>query len=179
LQAGIRDGLQVNEVHIMTEPNGTDKGKGGQRHRPGEWPHPENDIEEPTIQAESTVEAHKEAPGRQPGRRMRTPAPSPIQGEIEDPQPSGGPAAAALTERLGQLRYIQDLLHNPIPFDLRQTPLDTSTSPEELASRKAELGYQIHVLKALLTVMTEELEQLEGITLRSDGAPSQDGPDQS
>jgi hypothetical protein len=167
----------------MADTNSADKGKGGQRHGPGEWPHPEDDIElEQTIEAESAAEAHEEAPGRQPGRRhgrpMRTPAPSPIQGEIEDPQPSGGHAATALKERLGQLRYIQDLLHNPIPFDLRQKPLDTSTSPEELASRKAELGYQLHVLKALVTVLTEELEQLEGITIRSDGAPSQDGPDQ-
>jgi hypothetical protein len=89
---------------------------------------------------------------------MRTPRPGPAQ-PIEDARPEG-PAAQFLAERMQQLRYVQDFFHNPVPFDLRERPIESSSSPEEIMQRIDEVRYQIQVLQALLVVMNEEMQTL-------------------
>jgi hypothetical protein len=64
------------------------------------------------------------------------------------------------TERMQQLRYLQDFFHNPVPFDLRERPLESSSTPEEIMRRIGEVKYQVQVLQALLVVLGEEIEML-------------------
>ena len=95
-----------------------------------------------------------------PARRMRTPRP-PAAPALEDVRPQG-PGAAVLADRMEQLRHLQDFFHNPVPFDLRERPLESSSPPEEIVRRMGEVQYQIDVLNALLVVLSEEMEALNG-----------------
>jgi hypothetical protein len=97
--------------------------------------------------------------GAATGRRGRTPPPAPQPASDDQPGLQGG-IAAKMAEKLEQLRYLQDFFHNPVPFDLRDKPLPTSSEPEEVAKRIAEVEYQIHVLQALIQVLSEELKEL-------------------
>ncbi len=71
------------------------------------------------------------------------------------------PAAQKLQEKAEQFRHIQDFLQNPTPFDLRSKEVGTSSTPEEIESRKGEVRYQIQVMKSVLAVLTDELNELE------------------
>ena len=64
-------------------------------------------------------------------------------------------------EKAGQFRHIQDLVHNPSLLDLRSKEVGTSSTPEEIEARKGEVRYQIQVMRSMLAVLTEELDQLE------------------
>jgi hypothetical protein len=97
-----------------------------------------------------------------PSSRQRTPAPEAAPQEHFGLQ---GAMSAQLAEKLAQLRYLQDFFHNPVPFDLRDKPLPTSSEPEELTKRIGEVEYQMHVLKALMQVLGEELRQLNRAAL--------------
>src|SRR5579862_736495 len=90
------------------------------------------------------------------GRRLRTPRPSTTQA-LEDARPAG-PGAGILAERMQQLRHLQDFYHNPVPFDLRDRPIESSSTPDEIVRRIGEVQYQIDVLKAILVVLNEEIE---------------------
>jgi hypothetical protein len=110
---------------------------------------------------------------RQPGR---TPPP-PAAAHEEQGLLQGGALTdltGKMAERLEQLRYLQDFFHNPVPFDLRDKPLPTSSEPEELAKRVAEVDYQIHVLEALIQVLSEELKELNRALLPKAEAVEQD-----
>ena len=74
---------------------------------------------------------------------------------------AANPAAQKLQEKGEHFRHIQDFLQNPALFDLRSRELRTSSTPEEIESRKGELSYQIQVMKSLLAVLTDELNELE------------------
>jgi hypothetical protein len=87
---------------------------------------------------------------------MRTPR---LTEPTEDPHPRA-PGAGFLSERMQQLRYLQDFFHNPVPFDLRERPLESSSPPEEIMRRIGEVQYQVQILQALLVVLNEEMETL-------------------
>jgi len=44
---------------------------------------------------------------------------------------------------------------------LRSKEVGTSSTPEEIEARKGEVRYQIQVMRSMLAVLTEELDQLE------------------
>ena len=98
------------------------------------------------------------------GSRQRTPPPTIGPSAPEQPDLHSA-LSAKMAEKLEQLRYLQDFFHNPVPFDLRDKPLPTSSEPEELAKRIGEVEYQMHVLKALIEVLGEELKQLNRAAL--------------
>jgi len=66
-----------------------------------------------------------------------------------------------LTEKADQFQDIQDFVNNPVPFAVRGAEITTSSTPEEVESRKIEIRYQIHMVKSVLAVLAEELEELE------------------
>jgi hypothetical protein len=74
---------------------------------------------------------------------------------------SATPAAQKLQEKAEHFRHIQDFLQNPALFDLRSRELGTSSTPEEIELRKGEVRYQIQVMKSLLAVLADELNELE------------------
>lgn len=80
-----------------------------------------------------------------------------------DPLPSEEEPSAlkeAMNGKLEQFQLIQDFLHNPIPFDLKELPLESGSTAEEIAARRTELEYQRKVLQSILKVLDDELEQL-------------------
>jgi hypothetical protein len=93
-------------------------------------------------------------------RRARTPPPQPVPGPAEDVDP-GGPLREQVKEKVDQLWYLQDLLHNPVPFNLRDKYLDTSSTPAQIEARKNEVRYQMQMLRAVLTILSDELKMLE------------------
>jgi hypothetical protein len=100
------------------------------------------------------------------GRRNRTPLPLLIAGELEEINLFGGRArrrqsAQNLEEAGERFRHVQEFVRNPNIFELRGKELDTSSTPEEIATRMGEVRYQIEVIRSLLTVLTEELSALE------------------
>ena len=113
-------------------------------------------IQQPHAAINPSVTRERLLRQQSPPARARTPRPV---RPTEDPQPEG-PAAGMLAERMQQLRYLQDFFQNPVPFDLREKPLETSSSPQEIMHRVGEVKYQVQVLKALLVVLNEELETL-------------------
>lgn len=67
-----------------------------------------------------------------------------------------------LQEKAAQFKHVQEFLQNPAPFsELRRKELDTSSTPEEIESRKGEVRYQIQIMQSVLAVLTEELQELE------------------
>jgi hypothetical protein len=92
--------------------------------------------------------------------RARTPPPQPVPGPAEDVDP-GGPLREQVKEKVDQLWYLQDLLHNPVPFNLRDKYLDTSSTPAQIEARKSEVRYQMQMLRAVLTILSDELKMLE------------------
>ena len=66
-----------------------------------------------------------------------------------------------LREKTDQFQHILDFVNDPVPFALRSTEINTSSTPEEVESRKAEIRYQIQIMKSVLAVLAEELEELE------------------
>ena len=114
------------------------------------------------------------------GRRIRTELPQAVPGELEEINLEAlgtGPRAKMLREKAEQFGSIQDFLRNPVPFDLSSKELDTSSSPEEIDSRKGEVRYQIQVMRSMLAVLTDELNQLEDA--RPPAAPDQTPPNHS
>jgi hypothetical protein len=116
------------------------------------------------------------------GRRLRTPPPRPIRGELEEINLGGGRQQqgrqvrrregtqnrapregrrAKLEAKAAQFRDIQDFLHNPNLFDLRGSQLDTSSTAEEIEARKGEVRYQLQVMRSIVAVLTEELNELD------------------
>lgn len=73
-----------------------------------------------------------------------------------------GPASA-VEKRRKQLQYVQEFFRNPSIIDLRDAPITTSSSPQEVEQRKAELRYRIELVEAFLAVFREELELLSKI----------------
>jgi hypothetical protein len=88
-----------------------------------------------------------------------------LQGVLQNPallaSLGNNPAAQKLQEKAEQFRHIQDFLQNPAPFDLRSKELGTSSTPEEIESRKGEVRYQIQVMQSVLAVLTDELAELD------------------
>ena len=105
----------------------------------------------------ATVSSERSGDGARLGR-ARTPRPASAV-PIEDARPQG-PGAEILAERMKELRYLQDFFHNPVPFDLRERPLESSSTPEEIIRRIGEVKYQTEVLQALLVVLKEEMATL-------------------
>jgi hypothetical protein len=64
-------------------------------------------------------------------------------------------------DRTEQLQYLKGLRHNPISLDLRGKEVGTSSTPAEIEARKSEVRYQVQVLQALLTILTDELKVLD------------------
>jgi len=118
------------------------------------------------------------------GKRLRTPLPPPLSSGLEQasgvagrPRPrqlgnlrnlpsalgeaGAGPVAKKLKEKAEQFQSIQDYLHNPVAFNLRSNEIQTTSTPEEIESRKGEVRYQIQLMKSVLAVLTEELDDLE------------------
>jgi hypothetical protein len=93
------------------------------------------------------------------GRRIRTPQPESIAAQPE--KKNVGPVQQKLSEKAQRFQHIQDLINNTTPFTLRSTEINTSSTPEEIKSRKAEVQYQIEIMKSVLAVLTEELNDLE------------------
>ncbi len=73
-----------------------------------------------------------------------------------------GPALAT-EKRRKQLQYVQEFFQNPSIIDLRDAPIITSSSPQEVEQRKAYLRYRIELVEAFLAVFREELELLSKI----------------
>jgi hypothetical protein len=138
--------------------------------------------EPPSIQSRDSVDLPQSRLGS--GRRLRTPLPVPVPGGSEAPKVGGGegrlervrgllqnpsslealsgsPLAKKLTDKAQQFQFIQDFLHNPEPFRLRRPEVETSSTPEEIESRKAEVRYQLKVMQSVAAVLTDELEELE------------------
>ncbi len=113
----------------------------------------------PSQRAEKATVSHEQLRAQPPARPLRTPRP-PLIPTIEDARPQGPAAEGGLAERMQQLRYLQDFFHNPVPFDLREKPIESSSTREEILQRIGEVQYQIAVLKALLVVLNEEMETL-------------------
>jgi hypothetical protein len=112
---------------------------------------------QPSVANEPTATSTSERLRKRPSPRpLRTPRPV---GPTEEPHPEG-PGAGMFTERLQHLRYLQDFFHSPVPFDLRERPLESSSPPEEIMHRIGEVKYQVQVLQALLVVLSEEIEML-------------------
>jgi hypothetical protein len=119
------------------------------------------------------------------GRRIRTPLPTPAQ--PEEPNVGGrraqqdqlgrlqgrlqnsatietlgaNPVAQKLKEKAEQFRHLQDFLQNPVPLKLLSKEVDTSSTSEEIEARKEEVRYQIQVMRSVLGVLTDELNELE------------------
>ncbi len=72
-----------------------------------------------------------------------------------------GPVGGKLKEKADQLWALQALLKDPIDLDLRTQYLDTSSTPAEVEARKNEVRYQIQLLQAVLTILSDELKLLE------------------
>jgi len=111
---------------------------------------------QPSVASEPPVTSERLRKRPSP-RPLRTPRPV---GPTEEPHPEGR-GAGMFTERLQQLRYLQDFFHSPVPFDLRERPLESSSSPEEIMRRIGEVKYQVQILQALLVVLNEEMETLD------------------
>jgi hypothetical protein len=112
------------------------------------------------------------------GRRIRTPKPASttlqqaqqgplggLQGFLQNSAVLGSLGAGQLEQKLRekaeQFQLIMDFVKSPIPFAPRSTEINTSSTPEEIKSRKAEVQYQIQIMKAVLAVLAEELKDLE------------------
>jgi hypothetical protein len=118
------------------------------------------------------------------GKRVRTPLPPPVSdgldrgrrgarqpppGQLGSPrnllsvlsESAAGPVAKKLKEKAEQFQSIQEYLHNPVAFDLRGNENQTTSTPEEIESRKGEVRYQIQLMKSVVAVLTEELHELE------------------
>jgi len=104
------------------------------------------------------------------GTRIRTPLPQPVPGELEEINLSRQPLQkrvskksrrAQLEAKAAQFRDIQDFLENPNLVDLRGEVLDTSSTPEEIETRKGEVRYQIQIMRSIVAVLTDELKELE------------------
>lgn len=103
--------------------------------------------------------------GAQRSRTARSPVfqteegKSPFEGQA-NPLEGKGP----MREKIDQMRHLHDFLNNPTPFDLKDEPLTTSSSAEEIEERRAELTYQSKLLRSLLSVIEDELKKLERVT---------------
>lgn len=84
---------------------------------------------------------------------------SPLEGQ-GSPLEGKGP----MREKMDQIRHLHDFLNNPAPFDLKDEPLTTSSTPEEIEERRADLTYQSKLLRSLLSVIEDELKKLERVT---------------
>jgi hypothetical protein len=72
------------------------------------------------------------------------------------------PLTQKLQEKVAQFKHVQEFLQNPAPFaELRRKELGSSSTPEEIESRKGEVRYQIQIMESVLAVLTEELNELE------------------
>jgi len=135
----------------------------------------------------SSVRMHPAGAPTQPlgsGTRIRTALPQPVAGELDEINLGGGAGRirqgrgarlrgrrqnpmprqsrkAKLEAKAAQFRDIQDFFHNPSLFSLRGKQLDTSSTPEEIEVRKGEVRYQIQIMRSLVAVLTEELNELE------------------
>jgi hypothetical protein len=85
---------------------------------------------------------------------------------------TANPAAQKLQEKLEQFRHVQDFLQNPASFSLRGSEVGTSSTPEEIESRKGEVRYQLQVMKSLIAVLTDELNELERARPQPQAAPT-------
>jgi len=98
-----------------------------------------------------------------------------FQGAVQDPallQSLGAnPAVQKLEEKAEHFRHIQDFVQNPALLDLRAKERGTSSTPEEIELRKGEVRYQIEVMKSLLSVLTDELNELEQARPQVSGQP--------
>jgi hypothetical protein len=97
----------------------------------------------------------------QPGRLGRLQGGRQNSGSLE--ALANSPLAKKLKEKADQFQHIQEFLHNPAPFNLRKAELDTSSTAEEIESRKAEVRYQIQVMQSVVAVLTDELKELEQV----------------
>jgi hypothetical protein len=115
------------------------------------------------------------------GTRIRTALPQPVHAESEEINLGKRPREdrrgrlrgrsqnlisknsrrARLEAKGAQFRDIQDFLQNPSLVDLRGKQLDTCSTPEEIEARKGEVRYQIQVMRSLVAVLTDELNELE------------------
>jgi len=135
----------------------------------------------------SSARMHSASAPAQPlgsGTRIRTALPQPVAGELDEINLGGGAGRprqgratrlrgrqqnvaprqsrkAKLEAKAAQFRDIQDFFHNPSTFSLRGKQLDTSSTPEEIEVRKGEVRYQIQIMRSLVAVLTEELNELE------------------
>src|SRR5262249_1054731 len=101
-------------------------------------------------------------------RRIRTPLPA-----SDHPQQSVGIGeelegrsanlmAQKLQEKAAQFRHVQEFLQNPAPFgELRRREVGTSSTPEEIESRKGEIRYQMQIMESVVAVLRDELKELE------------------
>jgi hypothetical protein len=96
------------------------------------------------------------------GRRIRTPPPQVIPEQLEEIKVGEPSPLAKLEEKAEQFRNIREFLQNPVPLNLLAgKEIDTSSPPEEIETRKREVRYQIQVMRSMLAVLTDELNELE------------------
>ncbi len=119
------------------------------------------------------------------GRRVRTPPPAPGEREKSgadagqgqqrglgrlanllqnqgSPQAIGeSPLTKKLKDKADQFQHIQEFLHSAAPLNLRRPEFRTSSTPEEIESRKAEVRYLLQLMQSMVAVLTDELEELD------------------
>lgn len=74
---------------------------------------------------------------------------------------AANPLAKKLKEKAEQFQHIQEFLHSAAPLNLRRPEFRTSSTPEEIETRKAEVRYQLQLMQSVVAVLTDELEELE------------------
>jgi hypothetical protein len=145
---------------------------------------PHRELRQNSVQS---VPTRAPSQGLGTGRRIRTPKPESTalrpeernfgakraqQGPLEGLQSflqnsaalgslGAGQLEQKLREKAEQFQLLMDFVKNPNPFTPRSTEINTSSTPEEIKSRKAEVQYQIQIMKAVLAVLAEELKDLE------------------
>ena len=66
-------------------------------------------------------------------------------------------------KRQERLRHVQEFLTSPVFIDMKDQPLVTSSSPQELLDRRKDLKYRINVMESLLGMLIEELDVLDRV----------------
>lgn len=74
-------------------------------------------------------------------------------------------AASSRSERERQIALMQAFFNNPAMIDLRDAPITTSTTREELERRRRELSYRVDLIETLQKIFKSELEFLDRVQL--------------
>lgn len=81
--------------------------------------------------------------------------------------------------RQDRMRHVQEFLTSPAFLDMKDSPLLSSSSVEELQDRRADLKYRMGILESVLAVLIEEMDALDRFLADQAKAAAGDAPAES